>query len=256
MKNKNLLYCFTMTTTSVKAKRPVYQEKGPDKQPETSRPPENDIDKNKEAYRKETMRSARWMVKHLKEKDASYLFDNERQIVKDDIASLEEAIKMVEDTERSPSAPREADKLEDVYKLLRAELEEARSNVLQLDEEVEKEENSNSNEKIKLLGRAGRKLMDAVNHFESEAVKEKNIDSLKKVTNDYMEDWWNNELNDHEREILCWLAEDIKSLQRELRANPRPIRVYAEDRAYFVSVRFPYEGVQKEGMYLDFSEAK
>lgn len=209
MKNKNLLYCFATMETSVKAKRLVYQEKGPDKQPETSRQPENDMEIQKEAYRKETMRSAKWVVKYIEKNfpESSDMAGFAHWVI--------ETIKMVEDTERSKSALLEADKLEDVYKLLRDALESARTGI-QGREETEKEwkkesenkikkmkEKEDINEAIKLHGRAVRKLMDAVNHFESEVVKEKTGESLLKVAHDYMDAWWSTELNEHEREILC-----------------------------------------------------
>ncbi|MBU0667805.1 hypothetical protein KJ835_01630 [Patescibacteria group bacterium] len=194
MKNKNLLYCFTMTTTSVKAKRLAYQEKGPDKQPETSRateqPGEYEADRKEMAYRKETMRSAKWMLKHLQEKNFGP-GDEPNMAAKRFGKELEDAIVNVEWAEREKKSD-----VRDVYMTLRNKLESSKSFVNEMNEKNEKVERK------ALRERAYDKLTKACIHFESDAVKEKNTESLRKVVHDYMYDWWKNELNDHEREIL------------------------------------------------------
>lgn len=188
MKNKNLLFCFN-TEASLKAKRLVFQTSEVPHPPEKGEKMEYAVDKKEKEKQAETMKNAKWLLKHLEDTDFGSV-DRNRGAKKHGLA-LEEAIKTVEKAEKDKFD------IERAYSDLDIKLNAGRAFIEKIRlEDEEKERN-------KLFASAKNKLDDAVIFFR-DSDNSKNKAMLEKNVSDFMNDFWGR-LNDKQRKLLSGL---------------------------------------------------
>ena len=204
MKDKNLLYCFFARRLLITNRLVFDAEKGP-KAPEVSTPAEFALDRNEKKYRAEMLGHATWMVKHLQDTDfGSADWNRQAKISGEDISLQIEDIKeakAADDKAKKKADPKviseRYDRLNQKIAIAQKLVDAYRKTTIETREKEKIQQDYNALEK-----RFMDKTHVAENHFQG-LKGGKNADNHIKILSDYLNDFWNNELNDNQRLLLA-----------------------------------------------------
>lgn len=200
MKNKNILYCFTNTFSSL-GKRLVFD--GLDAGQNREKQETHDDGKEKGLDTKKVIGQADRFIEHLikirDQKVTDLDTKNESGYANFHVQRVQEALHMLRVTD--VASEKEPDKYKEELKIryydLVSLLDEGRKFAQTIPEN--KEERIERN---RLLDGAKKKFKEAIEHFQSGAVVEKNEASLWQTTSDFMDKGFWNLLNEKEQKLL------------------------------------------------------